>query len=319
MLHELTKSNQKPMLSCKLGQRSCPMMLLRVRSALRAILVSLILVITGCGFFGGLSSNGGGDYAPSAKLDPARIKDAVPRTEPKSRGGNRNPYTVLGKTYAVLPSADGFKERGTASWYGSKFHGRLTANGEKYDMYAMTAAHKHLPLPSYVKVKNLENGKTIVVRVNDRGPFHGGRVIDLSYAAATKLGMLAKGTARVEVESIDPEQWGKQQQKPAATRIAHSQPAKSVVNKLDNESELLYLQVGAFSQLDAAQSIQNQLLAAFSRSAADYRIVIHPTQAQTPVYRVRIGPLPDMQALQQVKSTTALNAFDKMYAVRDPL
>jgi rare lipoprotein A len=282
--------------------------------------------MAGCGFFSGLSSSGGGDYAPSAKLDPKRIKDAVPRSEPKSRGGNRNPYTVLGKTYAVLPSAAGFKERGVASWYGSKFHGRLTANGEKYDMYAMTAAHKHLPLPSYVQVKNLSNGKTIIVRVNDRGPFHGGRIIDLSYAAATKLGMLGKGTARVEVEAINPAQWAKRQkQQPAGTAVSAKKPSVAAGAAVassataDSQSELLYLQVGAFSQLNQAQRIQNQLLAAFEGGASDYRIVIHPTDTHTPVYRVRIGPLPDMQVLKQVKSTTALNTFDKMYAVRDPL
>ncbi|MBQ1782497.1 MAG: septal ring lytic transglycosylase RlpA family protein [Gammaproteobacteria bacterium] len=129
------------------------------------------------------------------------IPDAVPRYEPRSRNGNRD-YEVLGKNYRVLGDTRGFSETGKASFYGTKFHGHLTSNGEIYDMYSMSAAHKNLPLPSYARVTNLENGKSTVVRVNDRGPFHEGRVIDLSYAAAHRLGVLAKGTARVRVEAI---------------------------------------------------------------------------------------------------------------------
>lgn len=288
----------------------------------------LLMAFSGCGFFGGLNSSGVQDHAPNTQLDPERIKNAVPRVEVKSRGGNRNPYTVLGKTYAVLPSADGFKERGYASWYGTKFHGRLTANGEKYDMYAMTAAHKHLPLPSYVQVKNLENGKKIIVRVNDRGPFHGGRIIDLSYAAATKLDMLGKGTAKVEVTTIDAKQWAKRGKKVASSApktvsvVKQSvKPALKSISSSKNKpaKDLLYLQVGAFSQLGVAQTLQNQLLTEFSKVASPQRIVIHPTASEQPIYRVRIGPLPNMQALENIKSQSALAAFDKMYAVRDPI
>ncbi len=142
------------------------------------------------------------------------IPDAVPRREPLSRGGNSPVYSVFGKTYRVLTDARGFRENGYASWYGKKFHGATTANGETYDMYRMTAAHKSLPLPSFARVTRLDTGKSVVVRVNDRGPFHAGRVIDLSYAAAAKLDMLQQGSARVEVVALDPlepaaptEQW----------------------------------------------------------------------------------------------------------------
>lgn len=141
------------------------------------------------------------DRYPDDAPDVSLVKNAQPKYEPYSRQGNRD-YTVLGKNYKVLDSGKGFKEQGHASWYGSKFHGHLTSNGETYDMYTMSAAHKNLPLPSYVKVTNLDNNKQIIVRVNDRGPFHDGRVIDLSYAGAYHLGMLAKGTARVAIETV---------------------------------------------------------------------------------------------------------------------
>jgi len=129
------------------------------------------------------------DSGPSGYVDVSGIPDAIPRNEPLSRGGNQASYEVFGKRYYVLNSAEGFTERGVASWYGNKFHGNQTSNGEIYDMYAMTAAHKRLPLPSYVRVTNLKNQRSVVVRVNDRGPFHKGRIIDLSYVAAKKLGI----------------------------------------------------------------------------------------------------------------------------------
>ncbi len=145
------------------------------------------------------------DFEPILLLNPETIQDAIPKPEVVKKAGNKSPYTVLGKTYTVMKphEASGYKERGGASWYGLKFHGHKTSNGETYSIYAMSAAHKTLPIPSYVKVTNLANGKTAVVRVNDRGPFHQGRIIDLSYAAATKLDYIDKGTAQVEVELID--------------------------------------------------------------------------------------------------------------------
>lgn len=200
----------------------------------RLICLSIIvMLLPSCGFFGSLSKpGGGGDSAPNVVLDKRKIQDATPRVEPKSRGGNPESYSVFGKRYKVMKSAKGFRERGDASWYGTKFHGRLTSNGERYDMYKMTAAHKNLPLPTYVQVTNLDNGKKVVVRVNDRGPFHKGRVIDLSYAAATKLGILEKGTGRVEVEAIDPRTWSKNKSSAKTTAVAKASPvvkAKSAV------------------------------------------------------------------------------------------
>lgn len=153
---------------------------------------------------GGLYAPGIRDSAPGELPDVDLIPEPEVRAEPRSRAGNRSPYTVLGKSYAVLPSSDGYVEQGLASYYGSKFHGRRTSNLEVYDMYAFSAAHKSLPLPSYARVTNLANGKSVVVRVNDRGPFHAGRIIDLSYAAAVKLGVQRAGIARVEVRALSP-------------------------------------------------------------------------------------------------------------------
>jgi rare lipoprotein A len=154
---------------------------------------------------GGLYAPGVADSAPTGGIpDVDLIPEPDVRDEPHSRYGNRSPYTVLGKTYRVLDSAEGYDETGIASYYGNKFHGRRTSNLEVYDMYAFTAAHKTLPLPSFARVTNLANGRSVIVRVNDRGPFHDGRIIDLSYAAAVKLGVDRTGTARVEVQGLMP-------------------------------------------------------------------------------------------------------------------
>ena len=153
---------------------------------------------------GGLYKPGVPDRTPDYVPNVDCIPEPVVADEPRSRVGNRSPYSVLGKHYKVLERPHGYVEQGTASYYGSKFHGRRTSNQEVYDMYAFTAAHKTLPLPSFARVTNLDNGRSVVVRVNDRGPFHEGRVIDLSYAAAVKLGIVARGTGRVEVRALAP-------------------------------------------------------------------------------------------------------------------
>ncbi|RMH16713.1 MAG: septal ring lytic transglycosylase RlpA family protein [Gemmatimonadetes bacterium] len=157
---------------------------------------------------GGTDAREGSERAEGGPrtVDLDAIPDAVPRIEPLSRYGNPPSYEVFGKTYHTLRDARGFVQEGMASWYGQEFHGRRTSSGEPYDMFAMTAAHRELPLPTYVRVTNLENGRSVVVRVNDRGPFHDteSRIIDLSYAAAYKLRIIGPGTARVRVEAIVP-------------------------------------------------------------------------------------------------------------------
>jgi len=166
------------------------------RSAPRVLLLGVLVVAAACSSTG---RDGGPAGSPPVNLD--RVADAKPRVEPLHPGAN-NPYTVLGRKYVPYQSLKPYRQRGVASWYGRKFHGRRTSSGERYDMYAMTAAHTVLPIPSYARVTHLGNGRSVIVRINDRGPFHADRIIDLSYAAAHKLGIVNAGSARVEVETI---------------------------------------------------------------------------------------------------------------------
>ncbi|PXF30372.1 hypothetical protein WH50_15670 [Pokkaliibacter plantistimulans] len=182
---------------------------------MRWLLVLLSIVsalLAGCSSTGTRTENAGRysiskDRGPSEYRDVAQIPDAVPQVMPYSKWGNKTPYEVWGKTYTVMPSHIGYRAEGLASWYGEKFHGHRTSSGDDYDLYGMSAAHKSLPIPSFAKVTNLDNGRSVIVKVNDRGPFHEDRLIDLSYAAAAKLGYADKGTARVRVESIDAAKW----------------------------------------------------------------------------------------------------------------
>ncbi len=217
------------------------------------------------------------DYGPAQPVDVSQVPDAVPQKVPKSRYGNPDSYTVRGRTYHVMQDARGFREQGLASWYGLKFHGRRTSSGEPYDMYAMTAAHKTLPLPTWVRVTNRENGKSVVVKVNDRGPFHPGRIIDLSYAAAAKLGVLAKGTAPVEIVALTPGG------APRATR-----PAAPGVSP-----EPRFIQAGAFSSLVNARSLYRRLS----------RVQEHPVEIRHDgdLHRVVVGPLTDNDEQQQLQ------------------
>lgn len=254
------------------------------------LLLFALLGLAGCSTMDGGDDNAGRysmkhDRYPSSPVDVSSVPDAVPRVEPISRGGNKSPYRVLGKSYQVMPSASGYSERGIASWYGEKFHGHDTSNGEVYDMYKMSAAHKSLPLPSYVRVTNLANNRQVIVRVNDRGPFHDNRLIDLSYAAAYKLGMLNHGTARVQVDAIDPVAWNSQ------NVVAGAVPASPQVIPAANTDASVagrYLQVGAFSTSEAAQQVQNKLIPAAKGSQVQVRSVEREGRS---LYRVLIGPL----------------------------
>jgi rare lipoprotein A len=231
------------------------------------------------------------DSAPSTSVDINSIPNAVPRTEPLSKYGNPESYVVNGSRYYVKHSSSGYRARGIASWYGTKFHGRRTSSGEPYDMYKMTAAHKTLPLPSYVRVTNLENGRRVVVRVNDRGPFHGGRLIDLSYVAARKLGITGNGTAQVEIEAIDPTQPVSSQQHQAV-----AQPVSATGQSFAGQQ--FYLQLGAFSERENAEQMLSKLLRQTSQP-------VHISQgnvAQGRLYRVRVGPYPSRDSLQRLES-----------------
>lgn len=246
------------------------------------------LVLAGCSSSPSKRYSIDDDIAPDAPISVDHIEDATPQYEPYSLGGNSN-YTLRGESYTIIKDPKGFKQEGQASWYGKKFHGHLTSNGEIYDMYSMTAAHKELPIPSYVKVTNKDNGKTTVVRVNDRGPFHPGRIIDLSYAAALKLDVIRTGTANVAIEviSVDrPTQAHKQEALPKfVVQVASS--------KHQDRVETL------------AQDLSQKLsVKSYVNSASD-------------IHRVFLGPFSDymltQKALEQVKELGYTSAFIKSH------
>ncbi|MFT4582633.1 MAG: rare lipoprotein A [Gammaproteobacteria bacterium] len=216
------------------------------------------------------------------------VLSSTPGEEPRSRYGNPDSYEVFGERYHTLKSSQGFRERGIASWYGKDFHGRKTSSGEIYDMYQMTAAHKHLPLPTFVKVSNLENGRSTILRVNDRGPFHDNRIIDLSYSAALKLGLVEKGTAFVAIEAVGSAAGSKQSGSPNA-----------VIGRDIDKSDPLYLQIGAFTERDNAERMLKQVSDALSKNV---RIRTAKTGQQS-IYRVQVGPIASVGLADQVVET----------------
>ena len=272
------------------------------------------------------------DLGPKQHKDMSNAPDAVPKVEPHSRGGNKSRYEVWGKSYSVMASSLGFKQRGLASWYGQKFHGHLTSNGETYDMFAMTAAHKSLPLPTYARITNLANNKTVIVRVNDRGPFHGDRVIDLSYAAASKLDYRKTGVAEVLVEAIDARQWSPELEKsirkqrktsrfksPASVSATHnvtnsviskvvSSSVKAVtqpkapkqvplVNEIRQQHKRVtgyYVQVAAMSKIGGALVLRNTLVQEFRRS----NIFVEQASDRADLFRVLVGPITDVKSVR---------------------
>jgi peptidoglycan lytic transglycosylase len=252
------------------------------------------------------------DSAPEQPIDVSVVKDAIPRVEPFSRYGNPPSYVVHGARYHTLKESAGYRERGIASWYGTKFHGHRTSSGEIYDMYKMSAAHKTLPLPTYARVTNLENGKSVIVKINDRGPFHENRLIDLSYAAAARLEILGKGTGLVEVAAIDP---AKEQQTPARPRIAPSLPklatAAATMKTAPSPAAtvtppahrpLLYLQLGAFQNRDNAERLQKRL----GRVDLPGELQIsEATRNNQRLYRVRVGPLAGVETADRVTQLLA--------------
>jgi rare lipoprotein A len=225
------------------------------------------------------------DSGPSpGSVSTSRLPgDPVPRQEPRSRYGNGPYYEVFGQTYKVLDTSYGYQERGVASWYGKKFHGRMTSSQEPYDMYAMTAAHKSLPLPTYVRVRNLKNNRSIIVRVNDRGPFVDNRLIDLSYAAAMKLDMVRDGTSLVEVTAISFDE------APPEARRVSTQPKQSPPSPVAIPGADVFVQVGAFGDVDNAKRRYRML-----RDGGVGPLIVHEDKsaAQT-LYRIRIGPIAD--------------------------
>lgn len=283
-----------------------------------------------------------GDAYPLEPPDVTKVPDAEPRIEQPSRGGNRANYEVWGKTYHVLSDATGYEKRGTASWYGEKFHGYATSNGEIYDMYKMSAAHRSLPLPTYARVTSLDSGQSIIVRINDRGPFHSDREIDLSYAAAARLGFLDNGTGPVKVEAIDSERWlaerGRgssvpaQARVPEASRVASSaspavaQQVSSAVptpvlpsQGLEKTSSsqpsssqsaadgVVYLQIAALGNPEGAHQLQQRL-----QGEQPHAVRI---MSDADVYRVQVGPITPGQE-SQARETLRQAGFPQVFVVR---
>jgi len=272
------------------------------------------------------------DGAPWWDVDVSRIPDATPTLH--SGPYKASPYSVLGKTYFPLQESKTYVASGTASWYGTKFHGQNTANGEVYDLYGMSAAHKTLPLPSYVRVTNLDNNKSVILRVNDRGPFYSDRIIDLSYAAAKKLGYAEIGTARVKVEGIDPQAYWAAKGRPAPLMLNEPQVAQNsapvitasagtveqwtpppqqhaaavVPVQLDTKKNASvpasgqYLQVGAFANPDAAELLRSKLSGMVSAPVFISSIV----RNQQTLHRVRLGPIGSPGEIQQVQNSVRL-------------
>jgi rare lipoprotein A len=254
---------------------------------LPAIAVSLILVACS----GGPTPVEEPQDGPSTlDLRAEDVADAVPRAEPLARYGNRSPYEVFGRKYYVLDSSKGYHERGTASWYGSKFHGRSTSSGEPYDMHLATAAHKSLPLPTYAEVTNLDNGRKVVVKINDRGPFKDDRLIDLSYGAALRLDMIGSGTARVEVRVIDVAN---------APRYAASAAAGSAQT---------WLQAGAYSEREGAEQLADRL-----RRSDLEPVTIHHADK---LFRVWLGPYDGNAAVEAVIQRAIELGFERPHRVK---
>ena len=263
-----------------------------------------------------------GDAYPVAPPDVSTVPDAEPRIEAPSRAGNRSTYEVWGETYHVLPDSRGYARQGTASWYGEKFHGYATSNGEIYDMYKMSAAHRSLPLPTFARVTSLNNGRSVIVRVNDRGPFHSDREIDLSYAAAARVGILENGTGPVRVEAIDPAQWlaergrGGSVSSLQATSVAPAVAASTPVSETrpvraasaePSSGHAVYLQVAALGSAEGAQQLQQRLSDELPRGVR--------VQSEADVHRVQVGPVSPSQETQ-AREELRRAGFPQVFVVR---
>ena len=284
-----------------------------------AAVTAAALALAACAGTGPRQDGPPQDGPPPAARADVRVPPAIPAPEPKSRYGNPDSYEVFGKRYHVLPTADGYRERGVASWYGTKFHGRRTSSGEPYDMHALTAAHKTLPLPTWVEVTNLRNRRTILVRVNDRGPFVANRIIDLSYAAAQELDIVRDGTGLVEVRAITFDGAATGDIMTAAAPAAP--PAESLppddgaalapAAGQTGDAPVLYAQVGAFGQRENAERMHSRLLANDFPDA----FIFEDTTEERRLYRVRVGPIESVEAYDATVARLASLGIDSVHMI----
>jgi len=271
---------------------------IQLRHILNLLLIAILLSLNAC-------STVKKDGPPPFDVDVSKIPDAVPKAEPRSKYGNLMSYRVFGKRYQVMASSKNYNEQGIASWYGTKFHAQRTSSGERYNMLSMTAAHKTLPLPTYVQVTNLRNGKKIIVKVNDRGPFEGNRLIDLSYVAAKKLGMIGHGTTYVDVKAIDPLKYDRNKfEKPARmndfylAKHQHTPPTTlhyASTKQTTTRSSAVYLQVGAFKNKALALQMKKRLGTMFASPVKITQLADHKK-----LYRVQIGPIKDVATAHHI-------------------
>ncbi len=276
---------------------------------MRWLLITLLAAyLSGCATGRYQQRNDSFPSQPPASLD---LSDASPRYEPVQLN---KAYEVFGRRYTPLKSASGYIKNGRASWYGQKFHGHLTANGEIYDMYAMSAAHKTLPLPSYVQVTNLENGRSVIVRVNDRGPFHGDRIIDLSYAAAVKLDMLKTGTAEVRLQSITVLPDGKQLLAGAPALTAPKAPQNSPQQSgLDDSSTSLVPAARWYIQVLASKD--EPRLMRLGAGLSNLYLVPSHTHGKQGVYRLRLGPFVKRSDADTLLTELKQNGYEQAFAL----
>lgn len=252
------------------------MPIIQLKNLFRLVIILFLVSLSACAPYRKPERDG----APNYYVDVSKIPNAVPRVEPPCRGANRSPYVVLHHRYHVLSSAEGYDKRGIASWYGTLFHKHSTSCGETYNMLAMTAASRDLPLPTFARVTNLENGRWVIVKVNDRGPFDRNRIMDLSWAAAKKLGMAGHGTAYVEVKAIDPRSWNSRKE-PTETGITRIRPPLKHPGH-----PALYLQVGAYSRIEKARSVGRKVA-----NLTHYSVRIQGKPGHSHIFRVQIGPI----------------------------
>lgn len=251
------------------------------------------------------------DSAPTKKIDVSGIPNVVAQPVKRTAAGNRSPYTVLGKTYSVMSDSRGYVSEGLASWYGTKFHGRHTSNGEIFDMYGLTAAHKHLPIPTYAEVTNLDNGRKIIVRINDRGPFHSERMIDLSWAAAEKLGFSDRGTAPVRVVALDPDS-GTVPVQTVAKKVQLPAPQQDPVPAPVALPENSYYQIAALSDRFGASSLADDI-----EALTKYPVAIEWNEtAAAPVYKVLVGPLKDRREIDTLAVVLELGGLEPGFLVQ---